>query len=230
MPTPIVVDLSHHNTIPSSLMPAYQAGIRGVIHKMSEGTSMTDSKVDSRRHLALEAGMLWGLYHFVRPGSMDAQVTYFVGQAEKAKVCDDQTLWVLDHEDARVSVDDAITFLKLLEQATGRVPVIYSGHVLKEQVAGKARPELARYPLWLAQYGTKAVLPNGYTEYWLWQYTEAGHCPGINSPVDLNHYEGTAGELTYDWIGEAPAPEAPSSALEVIVYAPSGVKVTVKRA
>src|SRR5262245_32071305 len=74
---PAFIDLSHHNTIPESLQDARRSGILGVIHKATEGSSYVDSKVDARFWLARDAGMMWGVYHFVRPGDMDQQVGFF---------------------------------------------------------------------------------------------------------------------------------------------------------
>jgi lysozyme len=61
---------------------------------------------------------------------------------------------------------------------------------------------LAAYRLWLSQYGPKAVLPKGYKEYWLWQYSDKGEVPGINAPVDVNQFDGTDEELAAQWSGK----------------------------
>src|SRR5262245_29309111 len=99
---PAFIDISHHQTIPESLVPAAQAGIIGVVHKATEGTSYVDDKMDNRRYLAQEAGLLWGLYHFVRGGSMDAQVDHFLDAA--APYSDANTLLALDWEVSDVSL------------------------------------------------------------------------------------------------------------------------------
>jgi len=229
MPTARVIDLSHHNTIPSSLQPARDAGVWGVIHKLTEGTTFTDAKVDARYYLAQDAGMLWGLYHFIRPGKIEQQAEFFVGQANALEVADDDTLYVLDYEDAGVSLDDALTFMRKVEQLTGARPALYSGHVLKEALGGKPNAEIASYRLWLAQYSSAPTLPVGFDSYWLWQYSESASVPGIAPPVDVNAYDGTEDELRADWSG-TPAPEPgpePEAVVTITVTAPPGVKVVV---
>lgn len=227
MPTPIVIDLSHHNSIPQGLEDAKKAGIIGVIHKASEGTSYVDSDVDARWYLAKRAGMLWGLYHFLQPGDMSKQAQHFVDVAMKNG--DNHTLLVADHEVADVSLDDLYEFLCEVERLTGRIPAIYSGHVLKDQLAGKSQDRFRGYRLWLAQYGSQPSLPPGWNDYWLWQYTDQGSVPGVTAPTDLN--AGDANEVIHNWSGivepmpEPVPPEAP--VVFVNIQAPSNVEVIV---
>lgn len=229
---PAFIDISHYQTIPESLDEAAEAGILGVIHKMTEGSSYVDDKADNRRYLAQEAGLLWGLYHFVRAGDMAQQVDHFLSAA--GPYSDEDTLFVLDWEVADVSLDDAIEFLDLLEQRTGRLPVLYSGHIVKDALAGGPDPRINKYPLWLCHYTTGTpVLPPGWDAYWAWQYTDQGSCPGVNSPVDLNAFDGTADQLRASWSGSdaepiPPEPEPePDDDVVVTVVVPAGVTIKV---
>src|SRR5262245_20807959 len=81
MPSIKVIDLSHYNVIPQSLKPAYAQGVRGVIHKLTEGTGWKDSKAAARYSLAKDAGMLFGLYHFIRQASISKQLDWFLDNA-----------------------------------------------------------------------------------------------------------------------------------------------------
>ena len=224
---PAFIDLSHHNTIPSSLAGARNSGIVGVIHKATEGTGFVDSKLTSRAALARDAGLKFGVYHFVRPGKMDQQVDFFLNTVRA--VVDDDTLFCLDWEDSGVSLDDAVAFLQRVQRSTGHDPVLYSGNVLKEALNGKADPRISCYRLWLAQYANAPVLPPGWSKFWGWQYTDAGSVPGITPPTDLNAYDGTAAELAADWSGnvdDEPSP-APEPEITITVIVPPGVKVQV---
>lgn len=224
---PGFIDLSHHNSIPNSLHEAAAAGIVGVIHKCTEGVSVVDEDADARWHLAKEAGLMWGLYHFVRPGDMSDQVDHFLLNAEM--ISDENTLLALDWEDSGVSLDQAVEFMALLEQRTGRAPVLYSGHVLKEALGGSADVRLTGYRLWLCHYTSGSpTLPPGWDEYWGWQYTDQGSCPGITPPTDLNAYLHSADELIASWSGAEIEPEPePQPETEVIVIVPPGVNVKV---
>jgi len=233
MPTTRVIDLSHHNTIPESLLPARDAGVWGIIHKLTEGTSFVDSKVQSRRYLAQQAGMLWGLYHFIRPGKITQQAEFFVSQAESLGVADDATLYVLDYEDTGVSLDDALEFMRKVEELTGHVPVLYSGHVLKEALGGKPNAEISDYLLWLAQYSSAPTMPAGFDSYWLWQFTESGSVAGITPPVDCNAFDGTEDDLRASWSGTGepapgPGPEPEVATVTITIAAPPGINVVVR--
>lgn len=215
MPTPIVIDLSHHNSVPVSLMDTAKAGIIGVIHKATEGASYVDDMVDNRWFFAKQAGLLWGLYHFMRPGDMKQQAKFFVDTARKNG--DDNTLLCADHEDTGVSLKDLKVWLAEVERLSGRKPIIYSGHVLKGQLPSGGDPEISKYLLWLAQYASKPTLPPGFKSYWLWQYTDSGTIAGVTPPTDLD--AGDVEAVRRLWSGSGkPVPEPePAEPAEITV-------------
>jgi lysozyme len=90
---PLVVDLSHHNDV-ADFGAVKAAGIAGIIHKATESIGFTDKLYADRRGRALGVGLLWGAYHFLRPGSIAAQVDFFL----KVATPDNTTLLALDHE------------------------------------------------------------------------------------------------------------------------------------
>lgn len=223
---PAFVDLSHWNTIPQSLHAAADSGIVGVVHKATEGDSVVDDKLDARYLLTRDAGLRWGVYHFIRPGNVADQVAHFLDAI--SPYVDDATLFALDWEDRGVSTEDAIEFLERVEAITGSSPVLYTGYVCKEQLL-EPDPRINRFRLWLAQYGDEAELPPGWSKYWAWQYSDKGNVPGIDPPVDVNAYDGTVEQLNDEWAGSGATPEPePEDEVEVVVIAPPGVKVTVR--
>jgi hypothetical protein len=76
-----------------------------------------------RRGPTINAGLLWGAYHFLRPVSIPSRVDFFL----KIAAPDNMTLLALDHEDERVPLIDAKEFLLRVEHAVGRKAVLYSG-------------------------------------------------------------------------------------------------------
>jgi GH25 family lysozyme M1 (1,4-beta-N-acetylmuramidase) len=104
------------------------------------------------------------------------------------------------------------TFLRIIKEKTGRTPILYSYSNFLES-SMKRSTELAKYPLWLAQYGVDPAVPtnqpgikNGgcYVHSWtaanckaqwtMWQYSSCGIAPKYGVPgsrLDLNVFRGT---------------------------------------
>lgn len=229
--TPKVVDLYHGNIV-TDLIAAKEAGILGVIHKATEGLTFVDSKLKARHFLTTEAGLAWGVYHFLRPGDPSAQASHFL--ATTTQLRGPQTLVAVDYEDAAVSLADLCTFMRIVEAMTGQRPVLYAGNVLKEALGGKPDAYLSSARLWLADYGTDYTLPAGFSRFWLRQYTDHGRLPGIIGDADLNEINQPDGDFLHSWLFAGknavsptptpqPAPESPSITLSV----PKGTKVIV---
>jgi lysozyme len=205
-----VVDLSHWDEV-DSFEDAKDDGVVGIIHKATESNNYFDPTYNQRKRDALAARLLWGAYHFLRPGNMKDQAHYFVSEAGK-----NLDLYAADHEDEGVSLDDLKTFLREVKRLTGKSPIIYSGHVLKEQLGDRRDSELSQYRLWLAQYtssGTPSWPKATFLQWWLWQYTEHGECDGIpgdsEGNLDLNKYTGTKKQLIDEWCEEVSPKPAP---------------------
>src|SRR5262245_36356540 len=158
MPTPRVIDLSHHNSIPEDLLETKDAGIWGIIHKCTEGDSYVDDKCQARHYLAKQANLLWGCYHFLNSKSSGAtQAKFFAETMKRLQIFDKDTLVAADHEDSTVTLEHLREFMVTLRGITRRTVVLYSGHVLKDQLinyVGKDFPPR----LWLAQYGNTPTL------------------------------------------------------------------------
>ena len=218
-----VLDLSHHNCGPSGdpddpidfgAVAAY--GVKGIIHKASQGTGVVDRKYAERRTAAVAAGLLWGAYHFATGDDADAQVKHFLECANP----DANTLIALDHEPNGGNQLDAPGARAWLEscrdQIGGRLPKFYSGSLIKQQNPGLSAGDRAFFgsvPWWLCEYGNTAILtdfnhnPMPWTSYWLWQFSGDGTAthgltvPGIfaGSKVDMNTWDGTDEDLATQW-------------------------------
>jgi GH25 family lysozyme M1 (1,4-beta-N-acetylmuramidase) len=180
----------YHSSKVTSVDAFVQAGGWFVIHKASEHDK--DPMYDHRRQMFQPAGVLWGAYHFNTGEDAQTQWNRFKAAAQP----DDKTEMVLDYEGNKMGIHTLVELLRIAEKDLGRKLTIYSGNNLKEQI-GKLnsddRAYVCSHKLWLCQYGPKAVLPPGFTEYYLWQYTGDGvgltphHIDGIDGQVsDLN--------------------------------------------
>jgi GH25 family lysozyme M1 (1,4-beta-N-acetylmuramidase) len=212
MSNPIVLDISHHQPDPIDWAKLKANGTVGIIHKATEGTGHVDDKLFSRARAAMDAGLCWSTYHFLRPASdITQQIKFYLDTLDPRqgeRVC-------LDHEDAGVSLDQLKQAVKYIRDTRPDLQVtIYSGHVIEEQLRGACDVYLAENTsLWTCEYGDST--PEWCTGTWpqwsLFQYSENETAVGINGPVDGNKWNGTTENLI-KWFG--PAGEEPAPAPE----------------
>jgi len=198
-----IIDISHWED-PIDFKKVAAAGIVAVIAKATQGAARIDSAYAKFKKLATKYEFLWGSYHFGTGSKVNVQVEHYLKIAKPT----DRELVCLDFESnpngPTMTLTQAREFISLFQHLTGRYPVLYSGHLLKENLGGKPDDLLSKCRLWLAQYGPKPVLPAGWKKYTLWQYTD-GHegppprrVPGIG-PCDRNQFNGTTARLRKLW-------------------------------
>jgi lysozyme len=206
-PINVVIDLSHHQeTVDFKKIKA--AGIVGVIHKATQGLTYTDQMYAERKAQALGEGLLWGAYHFGVGGDGSDQADFFLNTAK----LDAGTLIVLDYEPnltgPTMSLDQAREFVDHTQEVTGRYPGLYSGHLIKEQLAGVTTPDpiLSNCFLWIAQYnGPKPLnIPPMFKTWTFWQYTDGVHGTDPHSVdgvglCDRNQFNGSLSQLNKLW-------------------------------
>src|SRR5215470_2154876 len=172
----VVVDLSHHNG-DVDLAAAAGGGIRGVLHKASQGIGYQDPLFVGNRDKALDAGLHWGAYHFGTGGDGVAQAEHFLEVVQPGP----DVLLALDLEPnplgPSMTLAQARAFVTHVEAMTGRWPGLYSGHYVKELLGGRVDPVLGQCWFWLAQYGPIPVVPPTWKYWTLWQYTDGGMGP-----------------------------------------------------
>lgn len=206
-----VLDISHHNTGPHgdaidfAAIAAY--GIKGIIHKSSQGLGNVDATYVRRRSDALAAGLLWGAYHFADASDPVRQVQHFIDAAAP----DDTTLMALDYEPNggnTMSLASARIFLNAIESQLGRKAVLYSGNLIKEQLP---RPDsyFGSHRLWLAHYNDNPKWPPSWSAPWLHQFSGDGvnnhgfSIPGVDpgqaKKLDMDSYNGNDDTLQQEW-------------------------------
>jgi lysozyme len=131
------------------------AGGRYVWLKSSQGQSQRDAAMDG--HRSAFAGVPRGAYHFLDfSGATGEAANFLAATAGRAW----EMPHVLDAEqrnagNPRQTADYLLRMLDIIERATGRTPMIYTGPGWW-QPSVTPDPRFARYPLWLARY------PNAY--------------------------------------------------------------------
>jgi len=206
-PINVVIDLSHHNPSPD-FAAAKAAGIAGVIHKATQGLSYADPTYAEHRDAAIDAGLLWGAYHFGTGSDGVQQAAFFLETVLPKK----GTLLVLDFEanpqGPSMTLEEARAFVTHVREATGRWPGLYSGHYIKDLLGTSTDSVLANCWFWLSQYGPTPVVPPNWPAWTMWQYTDGGlgpephTVPGIGR-CDRDQFSGSRAALRSLWKGLA---------------------------
>ena len=221
----------------------YEAGMRFVFIKASDTRESADllavKYAAMDHHAAQAAGIYTGFYHYaVLPDVTDADGIKKDALAQAQKVVwrlasmggysDRDLPYALDLENKCVRYSSsgacqkyatrsavtlwATTFLASLKEKTGRTPIVYSYAAFLESSMTRT-PELAQYPLWLAQYAIDPANPinqpgikvggcfvhswtgeNCDSQWTVWQYSSCGIAPKYGVPgnrLDLNVFRGT---------------------------------------
>jgi lysozyme len=203
MPNNLVVDISHFNTGPLDFVAAKNAGVVGVIAKATQGSGFKDPAYGARKTAAVNAGLLWGAYHFGTGANVDSQLSNFLGTTG----IDNAMLYALDFEanpGNTMGLAQAKAFIQKLDTRLGRKAVIYGGDLLKTALGGTNDAFLGQHRLWWAQYNTTANIPPTWSQFWLWQFTDGHHGPpphAVNGigPCDIDNFAGTAAQLQAQW-------------------------------
>jgi len=177
-------DVSHYEKVDFDL---YDCKI--LITKATEGTSNVDSTFKSIKAQAKLKGLRFGAYHFFRCNlSAIEQAKFFlntVGNFDLPPILDIEELNGASQEGCKQLIK---SWLEYVEQKTGMIPVIYSGHSFLVEL--NLDQSFAKYPLWLARYTTiRPVPPAPWKEWTAWQYSDKDIFKGIGA-CDSNIYNG----------------------------------------
>jgi lysozyme len=194
-PTVPGIDVSYYQGKPDWQAVA-ASGQRFAITRIGDGTFM-DPEFDSNYEQIREFGMVRGTYQFFRSGK-DPIVLAELALGKMGELGPGDLSPVLDVEDAddatpEVMAEKVLAWVKHVETATGRKPIIYTGYYFwKDFVKTTA---LAEYPLWHAQYTVAECpnIPDAWKNWAIWQYSSMGSVSGISGNVDVNRLNG--GEL-----------------------------------
>ena len=223
-----VVNLSHYDMMRPDFATMKRQGIVGVIHEATYPPLVRDPKYLDRQMEALQAGLLWGAYHYGNGSDPIRQADHFLSVVSSSWARANPTirpsagvLLVLDFEKnghysgGTMRADQAVAFVERIRQRTGIYPGIYSGEYHLAQVLNSSRVTPAQRDtlkncwLWVANYSKepRATAP---WNYWaLWQYCGDGKCrlPRSTHPIsianirkaELNIFRGSRSDLQDFW-------------------------------
>ena len=199
---------SSSSTVPGVDVSAWQpninwsqvklAGKDFVFIKATEGDNYISPPFAGDWAEAREAGILRGAYHFFRPSADPvAQAELFLntmgalGLEDMPAVLD----WeVTDGVSPSVQIQRAKIWLDIVEAATGKIPIIYTGPSFWNQLGNPE--EFARYALFIANYEVMCPwIPAPWSEWTFWQQGDNGAVGGIAGNTDINVFNGDLAEL-----------------------------------
>ena len=198
-----VVDLSHFNNV-ESFDTVKASGIAGVIHKATQGTGYIDSQYAARKPLALQAGLMWGAYHFGTGDDGVQQAEHFLSVVQPGP----NDLMVLDFENnpsgTTMSVQQAEQFIQTIQAQTGRLPGFYSSNYFVKQNNITSQSIISQCWFWLALYGNDPSVPPPFNIWTLWQYTDGNAGPDPHSVngignCDRDQFNGSLDNLKKLW-------------------------------
>ena len=183
------------------------AGIEVVYIKASEGRTLIDPCFEQNYANAKANGLKVGFYHYLTARSeYDAivQAEFFASVIEgKEPECkpamDFESFGSLNTDEINAI---GLTFMKKLQELTGKEVVIYSNTYNASYRFGG---EITSYPLWVAQWQVSEPQDNGNWSKWAgWQYTSSGILPGIDGYVDRDKFTDA---MFLDSVTPIPKPE-----------------------
>lgn len=177
--------------------------------KISEGLDFTNASGVADRAALKAQKTVYGGYHYAipaRPVNSSALAQARFAFAQTGKLTPGQLPMVLDFElnpnalTPQEMATWALTWLKETSRLTGRQSIFYTYPAFFGSEVAPS-PELATYPLWIANYGlelSSPFVPAPWTTWTFWQYSSQGRgLPGQvpGTSMDLNVFGGTVAEL-----------------------------------
>ncbi len=169
--------------------------IRFVIIKSTEGVSFRDKLFRKHSQSARSHGFVVGAYHFFSPTEDgDSQAQHYLRNTtlqpgDFPPVLDVETRGKKPLAEFQ---EEVLSWLRVVEQAYGVKPIIYSGVSFKKKYLRGERFDA--YPFWAAHYNKRSA-PRYNGQWVMWQYSDQGRVQGVDQLVDLNVFHGTMDDL-----------------------------------
>lgn len=176
------------------------ANISFVYVKASQGTGYKDPRFDKNWQQAKEAGLYRGAYHFylsdedpLGQAHNFIKIVEQLGLNDMPPVLDLEELGIKGSIDEKVYQENALTWLKTVEDSLKIKPIIYADPSFCDKYLNN--PAFSGYSLWLAEYGVKKPhIPKAWGqkgESWvIWQRTDRGKVEGAIGNVDHDLFNG----------------------------------------
>lgn len=173
-------------------------GVAFAFARVSDGLNAVDAYFADNWAGMKAAGLVRGAYQFFRPASNVADQAQLMldmigelGPTDLPPVLDVEADGGLSDAAVADAVDE---WIEIVQDATGRRPIIYTGPYFWRDEVGGANQLPSE--LWVAHYGAECPLtPEPWTRWAFWQYTDSGDVAGVDGPVDTNLFNGDMAAL-----------------------------------
>ena len=187
------IDVSHYQgTIDWNAVA--KAGTVFTFIKATEGTTGSDPNFEVNWNGSHTAGLLRGAYHFFQPGEDPRQQAMNFLKVVQPTPGDLPPVLDVEASGTPSEIIAGIhTWLTCVDLAVGKTPILYTNPSFW---ANLKTSDFGRFPLWIAEYGVVAPkVPEGWSIWTFWQFSESGSIPGISGYVDFDLFQGTLPEL-----------------------------------
>ena len=184
-----------------------EAGIRFAYIKTTEGGDHVDEKFYDNWEGAAAAGVPRGAYHFMYWCRTAAeQAVWFSHAVPRDSTALPPVLdleWNMDSKTCprkvsrEVALEKIRLMLSVMEQHTGKKPVIYTDITFHKEVL---EGELRDYDFWLRSVAAEPDERYSNRDFLMWQYTATGKVPGIKGHVDRNAFNASE-SFFRRWVG-----------------------------
>lgn len=166
--------------------------------KSTQGTKILNNYYPSDARRARAAGIKVGAYHFMEMRPAAPQARWFL---RKTPIAAGDLPPMLDVEPLpsqirkmggeQILFREMLVWLKIVEQATGKKPILYISQTFVNRYLPNAPQKLQEYDVWIARYSQYKP----YVHLLYWQHTPYGRVKGIRGDVDINVFNGSKAQF-----------------------------------
>lgn len=188
------IDISKYQGDEMDLLNKSEDSLSFVICRSSQGITYTDPNFSKNWKEIKEKGFIRGAYHFyMSDDSPEQQAEHFLSLISDLEatdfppVIDFEELSIAEGSDKEQVIEDLWTFIFLIEEKSGRKPIIYTDVNIGNSYLTASR--FANYTLWIANYTSaeSPTMPGAWKgmDWTLWQKTDDYHFENIQNDFDL---------------------------------------------
>jgi len=178
-------------------------GIEFAIIRAGQRANRVDKRFGVNWLEANRAGLIRGAYWFAEPATDPLAATEVLAFRQAMGQLSPNDMIALDLEEWNGVLSEyqgsvaewALTWLRGAESTFGVRPFIYTNAGVAEKYSFAAYPELAKYPLWLADWTPPYPVPLPWARYTILQTGAAGQVLGVQGDVDTDEFEGQLSDL-----------------------------------